>query len=631
MNRLNRFVAAIVCLCLLVLPLASCVRQPDRDPLTSSASPSVLETTAQATPTSGGVAETAAPKTTAPVATTAPETTVPETTVPETAAAATTAATTAQATTATTTAQATSATTKGNIVVTKPQQPSILTPEQAFRFSYSLKESDLSDFENLLAEFESMVLSDHENATEVGNVMTDMIEAYYYISTQAQIALVEYYAFGTQEATDNYLYATEAASDAYSSYLETCRRIDDSSSIYKELIFAGWSEEQLAQMRDGSSDDTEYSKQSRELVVEYRALSDAEFEDGAARLFAELVALNNQVAAQNGYDGYMPYAYEEIYHRDYTPEDVALMREYVKEVIVPLCKEAYLEFYELYGSLKSTEQKQVMAIVEQNYDTLSKDYLTQYLKSLPEDVKDGMLSLFEEGNVLFADLENASAGAFTAYLTFYDTPICYFGPTGQDLFTVIHELGHYYHFLCTNSPDGGMDLLELHSQGNEAMFAAYLERQRSLSNVDRTVISYQLFDNLLSVITCTMIDEFEQTVYENIDRITSPETQLDAIMDEILASYDETTFLSTLLDMNRYWRIVVVEHPAYYISYAMSGVVALELYALATENYSAAMTVYCALVEETDTKKSFLEMLDEVGLDSPFEETLYRVLASIYV
>ncbi len=619
MSRLNRFVAAIVCLCLLVLSMASCGRRPDRNPSASTAAISVSETTAQATPATAGVAET----------------TAPETTAPETIASTTTVATTAQATTAattaTTTAQATSATTKGNIVVTKPQQTPMLTPEQAFRFSYSLKESDLLSFEDLLGEFESMVLSDHDDVTAVSKAMTDMTEAYYYISTQAQIALVEYYAFGTQEATDNYLYATEAASDAYSSYLETCRRIDASDSIYKDSIFAGWSEEQLAQMRGGVSDDTEYSKQNRELVVEYRALSNTEFEDGAARLFAELVALNNQMAEQNGYDGYMSYAYEEIYHRDYTPEDVALMREYVKAVIVPLCKEAYLDFYEQYGSLKTTEQKQVMAIVEQDYDTLSKDYLTQYLKSLPKDVKDGMLSLFEDGNALFADLENASAGAFTAYFEFYDTPICYFGPTGQDLFTVIHELGHYYHFLCTDSSDGGMDLLELHSQGNEAMFSAYLKGQRSLSNVDSAVLSYQLFDNLLSIITCTMIDEFEQTVYENIDQITRPETQLDAIMDEILASYDETAFLSTLLDMNRYWRIVVVEHPAYYISYAMSGVVALELYVLATENYSAAMTVYCALVEETDTQKSFLVMLDEVGLDSPFEETLYGILASIYV
>ena len=94
----------------------------------------------------------------------------------------------------------------------------------------------------------------------------------------------------------------------------------------------------------------------------------------------------------------------------------------------------------------------------------------------------------------------------------------------------------------------------------------------------------------------------------------------DQIMAEVCEPFGNA---SGITDFTVYWRLVVVSNPVYYISYAVSAVAALEICALAEEDYASALTAYNALVEGITPEDGFLGALEKAGLTSPFEEQTY--------
>ena len=95
-------------------------------------------------------------------------------------------------------------------------------------------------------------------------------------------------------------------------------------------------------------------------------------------------------------------------------------------------------------------------------------------------------------------------------------------------------------------------------------------------------------------------------------------------MDEVVSQYGDPEEINYVIgDLNTYWKMVVVEQPVYYISYAVSAVAAMDIYVTATENEEQAWTAYRALVEEMDPDAGFLKNLENAGIDGPFEEDVY--------
>ncbi|MBR2721272.1 MAG: hypothetical protein IKB75_00650 [Clostridia bacterium] len=517
----------------------------------------------------------------------------------------------------------TTASTTGN--QTPPDDPITMD----FRFPYVLKAEEVDEFYEMLNAIQTGVLENKITTDELAEMVEEMETRFYYISTQSQIAYVEYCFFNDEASEENYLYSSGAETDIYTAYMKTCAAIDAAEeSALKTAFFDGWTDEDFASMRGYSEELSEYSKISQNILVDYRALTDEEFEDGAAELLMDLVECNEAIAKLEGYDSYLDYAYDVIYGRDYSPEKTAQMRQFVKDRIVPLCKTAYDKFQATFSALKGGEQSRVISLVESDYDRLPINYLDQFLATLPEDAKDAMNGMFDDENVLFSDHEFSEAGAFTGYLYAYETPFCYFGPGYQNLFTMVHELGHYYNYICNAEASMSYDLAELHSQGNEFLLLAYLQDAKD-AKVIEAVTYYQVFNALFTVIVATIVDDFETYVYTHADEITDPTVQLDEIMNQIVASYDRANFIKGNADMLSYWRYVTVEHPLYYISYAMSGLMSVELYALAIEDYDAALEVYCAIVTASNGEKTFLEVLADAGLGNPFSEETYARLEGI--
>lgn len=496
------------------------------------------------------------------------------------------------------------------------------------KYPYVLIEQDYIDYQTQLALCEELVLEGTDTEA-IEQAWEELFEMYYYIATQSQISYIQY-CTDTKDAIfkEQYLYATEVSTDAYTEYITVCQNIYNSESSYKDEFFSAWSQEEIDSMLATSPEIAECNKINDEILVAYRDLPTFTFKDESSKLFMQMVENNNRIAELNGYDNYIDYAYKEIYLRDYEPEKIAEMRELVKQYLIPMFTQTYNDLWEIYNSigLSRPQQTAVDKILEGTYKDLDMASLEAFMDSLAPSSASGMKHMLENGNMIFINDKNAQGGAFTGYLYEHGTPICYFGPGYQSVFTIAHELGHYYAFVDNGESSLQMDFAELQSQGNEFMYLAFMGNQND-NRVWRTVIGNQMYSTLISIIICCMVDEFEQYVYTHADEITDPTTQLDEIMNNISKTYGNGMF-NNFVDINNYWRMVVIESPVYYISYAVSGIMALDLYSIAKTNYEAAVEQYRALVEEVtedDTLQSFLEI---AGLGSPFDEETYQRISA---
>jgi oligoendopeptidase F len=100
-------------------------------------------------------------------------------------------------------------------------------------------------------------------------------------------------------------------------------------------------------------------------------------------------------------------------------------------------------------------------------------------------------------------------------------------------------------------------------------------------------------------------------------------------MTKVCEKYGGAEWVSSVSDPYEYWRMVAISNPVYYISYAISAVAAVEIYALAVEDADAAFVAYTTLVEGVTPEDGFLNALKKAGLTTPFEESTYEKISGV--
>ncbi|MBR7099440.1 MAG: hypothetical protein IKC59_08495 [Clostridia bacterium] len=512
-------------------------------------------------------------------------------------------------------------------VVESDTQASAQPEELPSDLEYSLTSEDVDAFYALLAQCEQAYLSETTTQEELDSLDDRFTDAYYHIVTQSQLAYIRFcMATKDSEASDDYLFASKASADAYDAYMQMCKRIDESDSPWRETFFSDWSDSELEQMRGFSQELTELSLENDQLLVDYRELDEDDFYLGASDYYVQLVTNNNRIAVLNGYENYWEYAYAEIYGRDYGKDEIVQMREYVSTYVTQMCADAIEAFQWQFQRLTRREQTFVKDLLQDaRYDAFATDYVSGYLSTFDDEAEASMKGLFDKKNSVFATAEGAYQGAFTTYLHSLNRPVCYFGPSYQNVGTVIHEMGHYYSYLLNGRSNVQMDLAEVQSQGNEWLFCAYLNTVLD-EDVARAVYSYQLYSALTTVLVGTMVDQFEQTCYEM--QIDSTE-DADAVMAGVMAQYGGREWVEYYVtDMDAYWRYVTVENSVYYVSYAVSMLAAVQIYSVAeTQSYATGMEIYLSLMKPKSG--AFLAAVTSAGLKSPMEEALYRELMNL--
>ena len=490
---------------------------------------------------------------------------------------------------------------------------------------YTLTRGYVVDFIDHLETCEELTLAGTD-VEAIEAAWQEVEEQYYHIGTQLQIAYVLLCIDETnEEYSDAYLKASELQGKAYHAYMEVCRAIDQSDSPYRDEFFSDWTESEIKKMREYSKDSADLGLRNDEILVEFRELDLYTQEDTMLELYREFVQNANQIAALEGYENYYEYASDSIYDRGYGKEERTQFRKYVKENVPALVREVYEKLSYNLNSLNYFQYNVVTDFIFGSYDELGKDYVSLYLDSFDSHTRAVMQLMFDEEHSLFTDSSNAYAGAFTTRLYEYDTTFCYFGPDYQSIQTVIHEMGHFYAAENNDDSMNRLDLAETHSQGNEWLFMAFLEGELG-EKVYETILYYQLYESLCTIVVSTIVDEFEEEIYKG--DVKDP----NAWMRAVCADYGGVDFLETYVvgDIQMYWKHVVIQSPVYYLSYAVSGVAALSLYTAAEVDYEEGQEIYCRLVEDAELSHSYPEILAEAGLASPFESTVYDSLANLF-
>lgn len=510
---------------------------------------------------------------------------------------------------------------------TEATKPSEDLPSAEELLVYTLTQEELSKYYADLESCKTMALegTDREGLEALSDSLDEQYEN---IQKQQTIAFVNYSRDQTdEEATQLHLDATDKLTKAYDAMMLMLREVNASESPIKDVLFADWTEEDLKMLSAYTSEIAQLEKENEELVVEYQALSEGELAEGIIPLYQKLIANNNRIAQIYGYDNYYTYGYDVVYARDYTTDTVQQARDYAIKYLVPTVPAILQQFALGFQSLTQAEQQVVAAFMEGSYQDTDKDYVNLYIDSLPEDLQAVMNHLWQYDRAIFADSTGAKEGAFTVNIG--DDAICFFGPGYDSTLTLVHEMGHYASTLNLDLDECPMDLAELHSQGNEWLFMN--ELQDALDpKVYAVIRDYKMYMDMCTILVSFMVDDFEERIYTT-DVSGYTKEDFDAVADAVCQAYGGADFVNNYLtDFQSYWRLVVMESPVYYVSYAMSDVAALNLYTIASQDTEKAYEIYGHLLKDVDLDLGFQENLKKVGLSGPFDSEVYEAIAKMY-
>lgn len=510
---------------------------------------------------------------------------------------------------------------------TETTKPSEDLPSAEELLKYTLTQEELDKYYADLESCKTMALegTDREGLEALSDSLD---EQYEYIQKQQTIAFVRYSCDQTDEAaTEQHLDATDKLTKAYDAMMLMLREVNASDSPIKDVLFEDWTEEDLKMLSAYTSEIAQLEKENEELVVEYQALSEGELAEGIIPLYQKLIANNNRIAQIYGYDNYYTYGYDVVYARDYTTDTVQQARDYAIKYLVPTVPAILQQFALGFQSLTQQEQQVVAAFMEGSYQDADKDYVNLYIDSLPQDLQEAMNHLWQYDRAIFADSTGAKEGAFTVNIG--EDAICYFGPGYDGTLTLVHEMGHYASTLNLDLDECPMDLAELHSQGNEWLFMNEL-REELDPKVYAVIRDYKMYMDMCTILVSFMVDDFEERIYTT-DVSGYTREDFDAVADEVCKAYGGADFVNNYLtDFQSYWRLVVMESPVYYVSYAMSDVAALNLYTIASQDREKAYEIYGHLLKDVDLDLGFQENLKQVGLSGPFDSTVYEAIAKMY-
>lgn len=496
------------------------------------------------------------------------------------------------------------------------------------KIPYTLDEDTVKSFDELLKEAEKLGKGDDLEAAE--SAIERLDEAYMDLVDQSQIAYVRYCTDqSNEEWKTQYLYAEEVVNQADADYTQMSKRIYLAESPIRDALFADWSQAEINMMLKYNEEIKELNNRNTELTTQFRELEeDEDWEKNMVKLYNEMVKNNNRIAEIYGYENYYDFAYQMVYKRDYDMAELETMRKLAAEYL-PECYENCLNvFYDIYDEFTKGEKRQLNSLLFDSYDEMAKDYVSLYLADMPQSAQDGMCDMLSQERSVFTDNENAYEGAFTTFID--DAPFCYFGPGYDNSETVIHELGHYYGSKYVEAWSQPMDLAETQSQGNEWLYTKFLQNHLE-NDLYIGLVEYKMLSAIGDIIAFVMIDEFEQQVYyhENAGELTL--WQYNNIMKNVAESYGGIDYITeNIMDIQMYWKYVVLESPVYYISYAVSGVAALNLFAIAEEDEALARGIYCKLLEEPLEDDGFLGNISSAGLSGPFAEDVYIAVCDRY-
>lgn len=337
-------------------------------------------------------------------------------------------------------------------------------------------------------------------------------------------------------------------------------------------------------------------------------------------LFVEFAPYCQELAGLYDYDSYLEYSYDYSFNRQYTIDDALKLTSNIRKYVA-----SKYEPMDLSGYSEEDQEKIKNSVTEsfaQNDMNLGR-FMDEYASYMGGSYLDIYKKSFgDSGYYLFSSNPDCYGTAFTAVLNTIDLPLLFFGNEYQTATTVIHEFGHGYSLAVYKpSIDKSLDINETYSQGNEVLFATYLQNNYQEEFVQGVGL-YNLHNLYRGLLKCAYAVDVENYLFENYDDL-SIDDLYEGVQD-IYASYGVSDVRET------YWIYPAIASPGYYISYVTSCASALELYNIALTDFNKAKNIYMNLVNQ---KEMFgeVEAWTKAGFASPFKESTIVDISNFFL
>lgn len=349
-------------------------------------------------------------------------------------------------------------------------------------------------------------------------------------------------------------------------------------------------------------------------------------------LFDKLVKCRTEQAKKLGYKNFVELGYIRRQRNCYGPAEVQNFRRQVLEDVVPLV-----------SKIKKDQAERIGVSDFKFYDDLYffKDG-NPTPKGTPEELLAEAKKMYNEmsketgeffdlmyDNELF-DLVSKDGKAPGGYCTSFDSykyPFIFsnFNGTAGDVDVLTHEAGHAFAYHVSTKEIEYASLRQPSMEGCEthSMSMEFLTSPWHHLFFKEDTAKYELFhteDALIFIPYGTMVDNFQELVYENPDWTPAERNEAWAKLEKKFRphiDFDSLPFYGRGAGWQRQTHIYM--NPFYYIDYCMAQTNALQIFAMFIENKEKALETYMNFVKlgGTDT---FVNMTKKVGLCPPIED-----------
>jgi M3 family oligoendopeptidase len=354
-------------------------------------------------------------------------------------------------------------------------------------------------------------------------------------------------------------------------------------------------------------------------------------------IFDKAAGLRTRMARNLGHSSFVPLAYKKMRRVDYGPEEVAALRDQIREVLVPLSRKIrawqaettkvpalkawdveYFPEWQL-GELKVPVEKQTEAALKL-YGRIS-PRLAEHFKRMVD---------FELIDV--PAREGKAPGAFCTGFFDYRVPYIFLNSVGEasDVTTLLHESGHAFQAWESRNIDWlelshpTLEACEVHSMGMEFLAYPYYEIFFAARDAD-LYRKRHLAESILLLPYIAMVDEFQHELYSGRAEGAEGRSRAWAALEEKYAPGVDFADLSEWR-RNRWIRqLHIFQVPFYYIDYAIAQVGAWQLWVQSVEDKAAAVENYLNLCRLGGTL-NLKDFFQAGNLRLPFEKGMLKDL-----
>lgn len=387
------------------------------------------------------------------------------------------------------------------------------------------------------------------------------------------------------------------------------------------------------------SDNREVRKKAFEVETNFYAENEDKFDE----IYDGLVKVRDKMAKKLGYKTFTELAYIRMNRFDYDEKMVANYREQILKYVTPIVTKLHekqakrigvneLEAYDYNYEFKTGnptpigKEKELVEAASIMYKEMSKE-------------TDDFFTMMKE-NELF-DLTtkpNKQMGGYTTGIIDYKVPFIFsnFNGTQGDVDVLTHEAGHAFQAYLTsfenNIPDLAfptMESCEIHSMSMEFFAHPWM---KLFFKEDTEKYYYSHIASTLSFLPYgVLVDHFQHEVY-NHPEMSKEERK--ATFSRLEKMYKQGINYKgyPILEKGGYFyrQGHIFESPFYYIDYTLAQVCALQFYKRMLDKDETYFKDYIHLCKLGGTK-SFLELVKEANLVSPFEDgCLENIVDTIY-